>query len=718
MPAAQQPFEFKSPLKGVIKNAAYSDLAPDFAVDAMNVVPQDKNGRYRINQRTGTLRAVSLAAAAITGMMQTTTPLDPSTLPLTVTQVNDSFPEANGTLVKNTGRYITSDSSNNVNTLLSSVFNAASNITINSNQVGYSGGNEAACQYTSPITLGKVYSVKATFAEPGPISGKAWYVFFRRDDASGGSSLRVSMTTSGSNTTFAIEKNDGSGFLATTTVATIVTAGTPFTLEARVAGNTLNVYLNGVSQGVTATSSIGATHTGVGFSFPPTTKVTNFSVLTADPKAVYRRNNLVAACNGNIYIGDPTSMLLASNGAGVVDGTVTPGIAYADGFAYFVDGTNIVKLDLPNKSVVAYTATAGSAPVGCTIACVYRDRLILAAPQATPQNFFCSRVGVATDWDYSQVDPAAAFAGNASTAGHIGEPITALMPFNDDTLLIGGDHNLWILRGDPMDGGSIDLVSDAIGMMGPNAWTKSPDGTVYFLGTGGLFKMAPFGGLPTNISSAKWNEFFRTIDRTKNYCTLTWDRNQHNLYVFITPILSGTATHLLYDDNTQGFWPLQFPANHGPLCSLVYDGDVPGDRVILLGGRTGFIQKLDPSATDDDGVAISSFIYVGPFAVSDVTEATMQWMDVILAEPVSPFVDANFNVTVSVQAGQSVEKAINLPLRTVNKTYTSSRRQSRWLNRVRGNVFFVKLSNAVQGKTWGLEKVVAMFLGGGLLRRR
>jgi hypothetical protein len=716
---AQQPVEFKSPLKGVIKNAAYADLNPEFAADALNVVPQDKNGRYRVNQRTGTKKVLTLATASVTALMQTTTPLDPSTLPLTVTQVNDSFPEANGTTLKSTGRYTTSDLSTNPNTVLSTAFNATANITIQSNKVTYALANMAAAQYAQALTLGKVYSVKATFVSATPNASKGFYVFFRRDDANGGGSLRASLLTSaGPLMQFAIEKNDGSGGVASTaTVASTLSAGTPFTLEIRVAGNVLTIYLDGVSK-LSTTSSIGSAYTGVGFMFPAGDNVTNFTVQTADPRAVYRQNNLVAVANGNIYEGDLSSCPPVTGGSGVLDGTVLPGVAYSQGFAYFVDGTSIVKVNLATKATVAYAATAGTAPVGCTLATVYRDRLILAAPLATPQNFYCSRVGTHTDWDYSQTDPAAAFAGNASTAGHIGEPIAALMPFTDDVMLIGGDHNLWAVRGDPADQGSIDLISDAIGMMGPNAWTKAPDGTVYFLGTGGLFKMSPFGGLPTNVSSSKWNEFFRTIDRTRNYCSLAWDRNNHNLYIFITPALTGTATHLLYDEQTQGFWPLQFPNNQGPISAIVWDGDLPGDRVILMGGRTGLIQKLDATATDDDGTAINSFIYVGPYAVSDVTEATLQWMDVILAEPVSPFLSTDFNAVVSLQAGQTVEKAVNSPLRTASRTYTSARRQTRWLGRLRGNVFFLKIANSVIGKTWGLEKAIGMFMGGGLVRRK
>jgi hypothetical protein len=203
-------------------------------------------------------------------------------------------------------------------------------------------------------------------------------------------------------------------------------------------------------------------------------------------------------------------------------------------------------VDIANKSSRAYTATAGSAPTGCTLAAVYRDRLCLAAPYTTPQNFFFSRVGTHTDWDYSQTDPAAAFAGNASQAGHIGDPIVALMPASDDIMYIGGDHNLWAIRGDPADGGSIDLISDAIGVLGPNAWTKAPDGTVYFVGTGGLFRISGTG-TPEMLSDGKWNDYFRRIDRAANFITLDWDRDHQGLYIFVTPVVSGATTHMFWD---------------------------------------------------------------------------------------------------------------------------------------------------------------------------
>ena len=68
-----------------------------------------------------------------------------------------------------------------------------------------------------------------------------------------------------------------------------------------------------------------------------------------------------------------------------------------------------------------------------------------------------SRSGDATDWDYSAEDPLAAVALNASSsAGRIGDAVHALIPWRDDVMLIGTEHGLFAMSGDPAAGGSID----------------------------------------------------------------------------------------------------------------------------------------------------------------------------------------------------------------------------------------------------------------------
>lgn len=723
-----QPVVFKMPAKGVMKNPSFNDAPIDAAVDAVNVFPWDRTSRFRIGQRSGTSKLFASALSAnhtVQALEQTTTALDPSTVVANVVLTNEHFTYADGNLA-------TVSSSVWTNPINTHTANFVSAFPIVSDEIKIttsgSGAGSAALLTTSP-TIGSAYITKAKFKFATLLSGQRVFLTFRVDSAH--------VSTTGFNLGCQLGGADGSGTIFITYsgaflgsfdfAAGTIPANTYFTLELHVNGNTFSGWINGVQLLSYDADGTDASHSGVGFgvtsnSSPTgnTFSVDDFEVLSAVPPANFRQTNLVAVCGGNIYQGTLADISLATSGSGALSDTSIPGVAFATGVVFLVDGAALKTLNLTTRAVTDLTATAGTLPSGCTLATVWRDRLVLAAPRDNPQNFFFSRVGTQTDFDYSQLDTAAAFAGNASTAGRIGEPIVALIPFTEDKLLIAGDHNLWMVTGDPADGGTIDLVSDAIGTLGAKAWTKAPDGTIYMVGTGGLYRFPPGSSAPENISSGKWNDYFASINRAGQYVVMTYDRDRQAAYVFVTSVVSGTVgdIHLLWDARTESLWPVQFPLSHGPICTLVYDGDGPDDRTLLLGTRNGFIQKLDAAAPDDDGTAISSYIYLGPVKASNIGDSVVEALDLVFGEPPPGFTEADWNVKVQVVAAPTTEKALNAPLYTRSRTFTGSRRPARWLQRTRGNSFFLKFSNASLGKTWSLESAQAQMIPTGLTRRR
>jgi hypothetical protein len=200
---------------------------------------------------------------------------------------------------------------------------------------------------------------------------------------------------------------------------------------------------------------------------------------------------------------------------------------------------------------------------------------------------------------------------------------------------------------------------------------------------------------------------------------MAWDRDQQGAYIFVTNVNpGGTSTHLWYDLRTGGFWPLSYPDTMGPISALVYDGDGPTDRILMLGGRDGFVRQSQLSDMgSDDGTAISSYCYVGPVRAEDTSETMLEWLDVILADGAS-FPSANVNVQLDLFTASTVERAFINPLYFRRKTFTGSGRQVRWLTRIRGQALFLKFSNAVLNKTWGFDKAVGIFTPAGTIRRR
>jgi hypothetical protein len=736
------PIEIKTPTKGVVKTTNFQDFPPDSCIDALNVLPWDRTGRLRVNQRSGTDKlwpaAMGNGSQALQCMIQTTLALDPATIVPSSNIIDDAFPYAAGALQTMSSNWVNRHQSVGGSGALLTGINGATNTTLITGSgtvtTTYVSGQNIqgdAGMWKPSVTLGASYIVRGVFNMPTNNSGIQCGVFARTDSSTTNATNQVAFVLTAGLTTAYLMHGDDQTIANTNLVShltiPLLSSGT-HQVDLRVSGNVFSAWIDNINYGQ-FTWTNGVSMTGTGFTFTTLQSslyLQRFQVWVGVTPASLRQTNVLSVCGGSIYMGQAVSgspsNALVSGGANVLTASGLVSGCFSQGLAYFVDGFTIYQVNLTSQVASPMVATAGTLPANCTLSTVWRDRLVLAAPHGTPQNFFMSRVGVATDFDYSQQDSAAAFAGNASTAGHIGEPIVSLIPFTDDVLFIMGDHNVWVVRGDPADGGSIDLISDAIGILGQNAWCKAPDGTVYFAGTGGLYRIAPGSTVCENISNSAWNEFFRTINRGSQYVTLAWDRDQQGMYIFVENVnASGTGgTNLWYDFRTGGLWPLRYPDNHGPVVALVYDGDGPTDRVLLLGGRDGFVRRVQLTDMDDDGTAIASYIYLGPFKTDDTSETLLEWTDVVMGEPPPGFAATNWSCVVTIQSHSTVEKAFVSPLYSRSRT-TVPRRQVRWLARQRGGAFFFKLANnapVTNGATWSFEKITALMTPAGTVRRR
>ncbi|HWE97595.1 MAG TPA: hypothetical protein VG269_26805 [Tepidisphaeraceae bacterium] len=440
-----------------------------------------------------------------------------------------------------------------------------------------------------------------------------------------------------------------------------------------------------------------------------------------------RNLQLVAVANGTIY---------QANGAGGVWVVPTGGdyclqttqIVQGDsgqGKVIIVDGTSTKVVDLRAETVSDLVADAdkGTVPAGCRLCLIWRDRLILANQPGFEQNLYFSRAGVYTDWLYGQDDALTAISLNDSPiTGRVGDPVTALVATTDDFLLISTDHSLFACVGDPGANGSISVVSGSVGILGAEAWTVDPIGRIYFVGNGGFFAFTPGHGFqtqyaePVNLAQEKVAKFFENIDRSRVNISCQWDRDRHGCFIFITPLDGVTpGTHLWFDERTQGFWKLQYPASVGPYVSCIFDGDGPTDRQILLGGVDGVVYKTDPSATSDDGVPISSYVYIGPVALADAfNTAQVIGLECVLGSDLGAAGETP-NVDYAVLLGADAEEAFTAAP-AISGTFTQPGRQPRVLTRGRGNTAYLKLSNSVPSTVWAFERAAAVTLPGGPLR--
>jgi hypothetical protein len=373
----------------------------------------------------------------------------------------------------------------------------------------------------------------------------------------------------------------------------------------------------------------------------------------------------------------------------------------AFGKVYLTDGvaSHYSVYDPGSRTVLAWTPSAGLLPVGtadpslgCTIMALYRGRIALSGLTEDPQNWFMSKAGDPLDWDYGATPTAVmAVAGNNSVAGLVGDRITCLAPANDDLMVIGGDHTVWMMRGDPADGGRIDNISHTTGIAGPDAFAFDPQAVMYFFGNGILWRLVSTGEL-TPISRGRLDKTFGAIDLTANAMRLLWDKVRHGLHIFVTPIISGPSTHYFWDARTDSFWPESYPNAHGPTAVLDFDANAPTDQAILLGGQDGYVRKIDATAKTDDGTTILSRVKFPPMTPGSVH------LNARLSRVITVLESSSDPVSLRIFAAQSPEEVVAATTPAWAYGVTAVNRYS--IPRVTGNSLMFELKNDSFSAAW------------------
>ena len=419
----------------------------------------------------------------------------------------------------------------------------------------------------------------------------------------------------------------------------------------------------------------------------------------------------IAVAGGSIYTWAGTGPpAVATSGSSALSSSFNwVDSAVQFGKVYFCDGTNAKVLDVATNTVSTWTASAGDLPVNGSsrprLIAPFRGRIVVSGLLGDSQNWFMSRVGDATDWDYSPavIDAAKAVAGNNTEAGLCPDTITALIPYRDDLLRFGGDHSIWQMTNDPAAGGAIDLITDVTGIAFGQAWCKDPAGVVYFFGSrGGLYAMAP-QAQPVRLSAKRVDETLANVDLSTTKVMLEWDDRTQCVMIYLTPINGGAATHWVFDTRSQAFWADSFASDsHNPTAVHVFDGDAPGDRRMLLGCRDGVIRQIDYDAANDDTEPVSSYVWFGPLA-SQESQVRLQETRLSLGEDSSP-------VAVDIHRGPSAESALSS--RAFNSFMHNPVSEHAHMEGALGQAIMLRLSNFNLDEWWayesGLVKVAAV----------
>jgi hypothetical protein len=348
----------------------------------------------------------------------------------------------------------------------------------------------------------------------------------------------------------------------------------------------------------------------------------------------------------------------------------------------------------------------------------WRNRLVLARTLDDPQNYFMSRIDDPWDFAYGMDDSGTAIAGNTGSLGRIGNPITALCPLSDSTLIIGTTRGVYAMHGDPAAGGGLRTLSDKTGILCQSAWTMDDKGVMYFLGEGGLYAIAGGGVIPLtdqripglgNVTPVHPGAAGAT---GQTYVCLAYDLKRKGILIMLAPYTSGTATHYFYDVRNKAFWPESYPNVVGPTCGVFYNATTEAYRQLLIGGRNGYVYQFDDATKSDvvDGsttTAISSYVYIGParFGGGIGEAVTSRIVGVLGAD--------SDEVTYGIHSGATPEASIDATAQ-VTGTWSAGRNVTR--DRVRGGALVFSASNSTAGKAWSLESIHAEILPGGVQR--
>jgi len=430
-----------------------------------------------------------------------------------------------------------------------------------------------------------------------------------------------------------------------------------------------------------------------------------------------------------------TNTVSSNNATGKMDGaTFTPDIvSEASTMPHWYDYTTYpgIVLAANNKYGGAEDTTYsfGSLPAKAYLGCLYRGRAVLAGNPNYPHQWYMSRQADIWDYAYLANDAQSPVVGNNTDAGEVGDIITCLISYKDDYLIFGCASSIWVLRGDPAAGGSLDEVDLTVGIYGANSWCFDGEGNLYFWGTNGIYVMPPgFGAvkcLTENTLPAIVTD--EATDPSTHRITMGYDRKRRGVLVCITKLSDGTNSNYWYDLRTGGFFPESYPTACGVYSIFHYAANNTSYEDLLLGCKDGYIRKFDDTAKDDDSGAsdtkISSYctLPIQPLAPDGDHEGKLTSLTVTTAGGAAggDFSDTD-GVSYELHKGDDAETVlediVDGATALESGALSGTGRKERIRKRVRGAYLGIKLYNNTDSETWAIEKVEGNIEPGGKLK--
>jgi hypothetical protein len=361
--------------------------------------------------------------------------------------------------------------------------------------------------------------------------------------------------------------------------------------------------------------------------------------------------------------------------------------------------------------------TSGAMPEKAYLGCLYRGRCVLSGNPNYPYQWYMSRQANPWDWAYTANDAQSPVAGQDADAGEMGDIITALIPYSDEYLIFGCINSIWVLKGDPAEGGTLQEVDLTKGIFGARSWCFDGDRNLYFASSSGIHVL-PVGFNPIkNITKSVLPNIFTdlSVNSDTHRVLLGYDPIRDGVLITITTLATGANICYYYDIAKKGFFPESYPDSCGVYSMFYYNAVDPTYSGLLLGSTDGFIRTHDDSSKNDEStnssVAIDANVLLPIIETPDNTnKVKLVSTTVVLSGGASSgtYSDSN-SATIEVYTGNSAEEVLesfndgDTPLQS--DVVTGPGKANRIRNRATGNAIAINIKNNTAGESFSIENI-------------
>lgn len=255
----------------------------------------------------------------------------------------------------------------------------------------------------------------------------------------------------------------------------------------------------------------------------------------------------------------------------------------------------------------------GLIPINCRGVSRHGSRMVLFGDDEAPTNIFFSAEGEPHNYAFASddEDPTAAFAMGASTGSTIGEPVKCFITATEDVSIIGCTKSIFALRGNPMYGAN-DQLSDEVGIVGPDAFARTPEGPIVVMTQDGLYQISGTSAL-TPLSEPVLPDDLRKIDGNTFDVQMAFDIANRGIWIFVTHKFDAIGRHWFMHWRSRTLWPVAFAdADLEPTAITFYKSANVDDQTVWFGCRDGYLRRPSRLSPTDDGVLIASDCWIGP----------------------------------------------------------------------------------------------------------